>query len=132
MRSSERERVAAEAERAADKLMTARYMAGHVGEEYDGAVSGVCEYGVYVTLQNGAEGLVHVRTLNDWFDFDERRLTLRGERTGRTFQLGQALRVRVTSVELAACTIDLELVEGREAPRSERKRERERMRAFTR
>ena len=112
--------------------MTARYMAGHVGEEFDGTISGVCEYGAYVTLQNGAEGLLHVRTLDEWFDFDERRLTLRGERTGRTFSLGQALRVRVASVELAASAIDLELAEDRPPQRSERKRERERMRAFTR
>ena len=132
MRSSDCERTAVEAERAADKLMMARFMAAHVGEEYDGVVSGISDFGVYVELSNGAEGFIHVRTLDDWFEYDERRMLLRGERSGAVFTLGQQLRVRVQSVELAQSAVDLELA-GPLAPRrekSERKRERERMRAF--
>ena len=82
--------------------MMARFMHGHVGELFDGVVSGVSEWGVYVALSNGAEGFLHVRGLDDWFDFDEHRLTLRGERTGFVFSLGQQLCVRVESVELEA------------------------------
>ena len=135
VRSSDCERAAVEAERAADKLMTARYMRRHVGELFDGTVSGVSEWGVYVLLQNGAEGFIHVRTLDDWFDFDERRMTLRGERSGFIFSLGQALCVRVESVELEQSAVDLALAEPlrpKRREKSERKKERERLRGFRR
>lgn len=131
MRSSDCERAAVEAERLADKLMMARFMHGHVGELFDGIVSGVSECGLFVTLSNGAEGFMHVRTLEDWFDFDERRMTLRGERTGCVFSLGQPLCVRVESVELESSSIDLALAEPiRKKEKSDRKKERERMRGF--
>ena len=135
IRSSDCERAAVEAERAADKLMMARFMASHVGEMFDGTVSGVSEWGVYVLLQNGAEGFIHVRTLDDWFDYDERRMTLRGERSGYVFALGQALCVRVEDVDLTQSAIDLSLTEPlrpRKREKSEKKKERERMRAFLR
>jgi len=134
MRSSDCERAAVDAERAADKLMMARFMHGHVGELFDGVVSGVSEWGVYVSLSNGAEGFLHVRSLDDWFDFDERRMTLRGERTGYIFSLGQALSVRVQSVELESSSIDLALAEPlrpKKKEKSARKKERERMRGFS-
>ena len=132
-RSSDCERTAIEAERAADKLMMARMMASHIGEEFEGTVSGVADFGVYVELDNGAEGFIHVRTLDDWFEYDERRMTLRGERTGAVFSLGQALHVRVASVELTQSMIDLELtapLRPAKREKSERKRERDRMRSF--
>lgn len=137
VQSSERERVAVDAERAADKLMMARYMDQHVGEDFDGTISGVTDWGVYVMMENGAEGFVHVRTLDDWFDFDERRMTLRGERSGVVLSLGQNVRVHVDSVELAQSAVDLSLVSvtGIKKPlreKSERKRERERLRGFRR
>ena len=135
MRSSDCERAAVEAERLADKLMMARFMHGHVGELFDGVVSGVSEWGVYVALSNGAEGFLHVRSMDDWFDFDERRMTLRGERTGFVFSLGQQLCVRVESVELEASSIDLSLAEPlrqKKKEKSARKQERARMRSFHR
>lgn len=140
VRSSERERAAIDAERAANKLMMARLMAHHVGEDYDGTINGVSEYGMYITLSNGAEGFIPVRTLEDWFGFDERRMVLRGERTGTVFSLGQPVRVRVQNVELTQSNIDLTLLtplKGRTASNhptqtSDRKRERDRMRSFNR
>jgi len=135
MRSSDCERAAVEAERLADKMMMARFMHGHVGELFDGVVSGVSEWGVYVALSNGAEGFLHVRSLDDWFDFNERKMTLRGERTGFVFSLGQVLSVRVESVELEAAAIDLALAEPLKAKKKEksaRKLERARMRSFQR
>ena len=135
IRSSDCERAAVDAERAADKLMMARFMASHVGEIFDGTVSGVSEWGVYVLLQNGAEGFIHVRTLDDWFDYDERRMTLRGERSGYVFSLGQALCVRIEDVDLTQSAIDLSLTEPlrpKKKEKSERKKERERLRAFLR
>ena len=112
-------------------------MASHIGEEYDAVVSGMSEWGIYAALGNGAEGFIPLRTMSDWFAFDERHMLLRGERTGAVISLGQALRVRVASVELASSSIDLELIgdlPGARArgPQSERKRERERMRGFHR
>ena len=135
MRSSDCERAAVDAERAADKLMMARFMARHVGEVFDGTVSGVSEWGVYVLLSNGAEGFIHVRSLDDWFEFDERRMTLRGERTGFIFALGQQLSVVVANVDLTQSAIDLALLEPlrpKKKEKSARKKERERMRAFSR
>ena len=135
MRSSDCERAAVDAERAADKLMIARFMARHVGEVFDGTVSGVSEWGVYVLLSNGAEGFIHVRSLDDWFEFDERRMTLRGERTGFIFALGQQLSVVVANVDLTQSAIDLALLEPlrpKKKEKSARKKERERMRAFSR
>ena len=133
--SSDRERAAVEAERMADKIMMARVMVSHVGETYEGVVSGVTDWGVYVQLPNCAEGFIHVRSLEDWFDFDERKMTLRGERTGFVFSLGQTLRVRVENVDLTLSAIDLSLA----APlrqitkrQSEKKRERARIRGFRR
>lgn len=135
-RSSDCERAAVDAERMADKMMMARFMHGHVGELFDGVVSGVSEWGVYVALSNGAEGFLHVRSLDDWFDFDERRMTLRGERTGFVFSLGMQLCVRVESVELEASSIDLALAQPikqqKKKEKSPRKQERERMRGFRR
>ena len=136
IRSSECERAAIEAERAADRIMMARLMAGHVGEVFSGTVSGVSESGFYVALSNGAEGFVPARTLEDWFDFDERHMRLRGERTGAVISPGQAVTVRVSSVELSTGFINLELTgplkPGKKTEKSEKKQERERMRAFTR
>ena len=133
MRSSDCERAAVEAERLADKLMMARFMHGHVGELFDGIVRGVSEWGLYVALSNGAEGFLHVRTMDDWFDFDERRMTLRGERTGCVFSLGQPLCVRVESVELESSSIDLAFAQPlnpKKKEKSDRKKERERLRGF--
>lgn len=135
VRSSDRERAAVDIERAADKMMMARFMQRHVGEAFDGTVSGVSEWGVYVLLTNGAEGFIHVRSLDDWFDFDERKMTLRGERTGFVFSLGQQLSVVVADVELAQSAIDLALLEPLRPKRhkeSDKKKERARMRSFSR
>jgi len=114
--------------------MMARFMARHVGEVFDGTVSGVSDWGVYVLLTNGAEGFIHVRSLDDWFEFDERKMTLRGERTGFVFALGQQLSVVVADVDLTQNVIDLSLLEPlrpRKKEKSDRKRERARLRSFS-
>ena len=74
-----------------------------------------------------------MRTMDDWFDFDERRMTLRGERTGCVFSLGQPLCVRVESVELESSSIDLAFAQPlnpKKKEKSDRKKERERLRGF--
>ena len=110
--SSAMEQRAAEAEREAVKLKKAEYMLEHVGEEYDGVISGVTGWGFYVELQNTVEGLVHIMTLkDDYYNFDEENYRLVGERHGRVFRLGEPVRVRVRNAEPANRTIDFTYVE---------------------
>ena len=110
--SSAMEQRAAEAEREAVKLKKAEYMLQHVGEEYDGVISGVTGWGFYVELQNTVEGLVHIMTLkDDYYNFDEENYRLVGEQHGRVFRLGEPVRVRVRNAEPANRTIDFTYVE---------------------
>lgn len=110
--SSAMEQRAAEAEREAVKLKKAEYMLEHVGEEYDGVISGVTGWGFYVELQNTVEGLVHIMTLkDDYYNFDEENYRLVGEQHGRVFRLGEPVRVRVRNAEPANRTIDFTYVE---------------------
>ena len=110
--SSAMEQRAAEAEREAVKLKKAEYMLEHVGEEYDGVISGVTGWGFYVELPNTVEGLVHIMTLkDDYYNFDEENYRLVGERHGRIFRLGEPVRVRVRNAEPANRTIDFTYVE---------------------
>ena len=104
--SSEREFEAASAERDADDLMKCHYMHGREGEEFDGVVSGVHSWGFFVELPNTVEGLVRVRDLDDYYEFDEARQRLVGERTHREIRLGDRVHVLLARVDTAACEID--------------------------
>jgi len=108
---------AAAAERDADDLIKAHYMKKHVGEEFDGVVSGVSGWGFYVTLPNTVEGLVHVRSLDDYYEFDEDRQVLRAEHSRRQFRLGDPVRVRLEAVNVMACEIDFSVVRDNESGR---------------
>ncbi len=101
---------AAAAERDADDLIRAHYMKNHVGEEFEGVVSGVTGWGFYVTLPNTVEGLVHIRTLDDYYDFDEDHQVLRAENSRRTVRLGDKVRVRLEAVNVMACEIDFAVI----------------------
>ncbi len=100
---------ATSAEREADDLLKAVYMSSHIGETYDGVVSGVTAWGAYVTLPNTVEGLLHVATLNDYFEFDEKRGALVGAHTGKTIRLGDSLRVKVARADAVRREVDFEL-----------------------
>ena len=104
--TSQREFEAASAERDADDLVKAYYMRGREGEEFDGVVSGVHNWGFFVELPNTVEGLVRTRDLSDYYDFDEDRQCLTGERTRRMIRLGDSVRVLLTRVDTMACEID--------------------------
>lgn len=94
--SSRTERRADEAERETDKLKKVQYMESHIDEVFEGVVSGVTGWGLYVELPNTVEGLVHVSSLDgDYFYYDEDHCELVGQMTGRTYKLGQKLRVQV-------------------------------------
>ncbi len=105
------------AERDADDLIKAHYMKKHVGEEFDGVVSGVSGWGFYVTLSNTVEGLVHVRSLDDYYEFDEDRQILRAENSRRQVRLGDKVRVKLEAVNVMACEIDFSVVWNKESGR---------------
>ncbi|MGB3964538.1 MAG: ribonuclease R, partial [Tepidanaerobacteraceae bacterium] len=100
--SSERERVAEEAERESVDLKIAEYMASRIGETYEAIVSGVTSFGIFVELDNTIEGLVHVSHMeDDYYHFNEKTMALIGERTGKTFRIGDVVQVKVYNVNIA-------------------------------
>ncbi|MDH7515698.1 MAG: ribonuclease R [Bacteroidota bacterium] len=110
--SSERERLAVEAERESVRLMQAEYLRSRVGEVYDGVVSGVTSYGIYVELVPvPAEGLVHIRTMGDDYRYDAVKKELVGRFSRRRYRLGDTVRVQVVRADVAERRIDFLLVE---------------------
>lgn len=111
--SSETERRADEAERICEKMKKAQYMEKHIGETMEAVISGVTGWGFYAELPNTVEGLVPVSSLrSDYFIFDEENSALIGEHTGKTYQLGETVTVRVTGANRYAGTVDFELEEA--------------------
>ncbi len=101
--SSDRERRADEAERETEKAKKAEYMAHRLGESFEGIISSVTAWGIYVELENTVEGLVHVTDLlDDYYEFDEKAYEMRGEHTGNVFRLGQRISVTVKEADLRA------------------------------
>jgi ribonuclease R len=112
-RSSERERVAVEAERASVKVMQVEYMKRHLGDEFEGVIGGVTNFGLFVEINDLlVEGLVPIRDLgDDYYLFDEKHYALRGRSTGKTYRLGDHVRVIVQSVDPEEQEIDFSIVE---------------------
>ena len=112
---SETERRADDATRDVEAWLKSYYMQDHVGEEFDGTISGVTGFGLFVTLDDlYVDGLVHISDLGaDYFQFDAAKHTLRGERSGVKYQLAQRVRVKVVRVDLEQSKIDFNLVENR-------------------
>jgi ribonuclease R len=117
--SSAQEVVAAEAERESIKFKQVQFMANHVGEEFEGIISSVAKWGIYVTLKDtGAEGLVHVTNMDsDYYNYDEKNYRLIGEKEGKTFTLGDEIKVKVREANVDEKKLDLALVDGK-APQS--------------
>jgi ribonuclease R len=109
---SERERRAEDIENDATKLKTLEYMVRFVGEEFDGLITTVLNWGFFVELKEmPVEGLVHVRNLkNDFFEYDEERMTLIGRETGKIFKLGDTVRIAIETVNVATLEMDFILV----------------------
>lgn len=111
--ASEKERDSIDCERDVESMKMAEYMESHIGEEYDGTISSVMNFGLFVQLDNMIEGLVHISEIKgDYYTFDETTHTLRGEKKGKMYKLGQKLRVVVTNASKENSTIDFNLVEG--------------------
>ena len=106
------ERRADDAERDTEKLKKAEYMMGYIGEEYEGVISGVTNFGIYVELPNTVEGLIHVSNMmDDHYIYDENTYSMTGERTKKTYKLGQKVKIRVEAADKVARTIDFSLAD---------------------
>ena len=109
--SSDREKVATMVEREAEKIKKAEYMEKHIGEEYEGIVSGITNFGMFVELENTIEGLIRFNDLGDeYFIFDEDRKRLIGEHTKKTYNIGDKVQIRVKNSSKILRQIDFEIV----------------------
>ncbi|HGK7686051.1 TPA: ribonuclease R [Streptococcus pyogenes] len=106
--SSQLERRAIDAERVVEAMKKAEYMAEYVGEEFDGIVSSVVKFGFFVELPNTIEGLVHITSLPEYYHFNERTLSLQGEKSGKVFKVGQPIRVKLVKADKETGDIDFE------------------------
>lgn len=109
--SSEREKVATKVERDSEDLKKAEYMQNKIGEEYEGIVSSVTQFGIFVELENTVEGLIRFENLGDeYFIYDEERKRLIGERTKTTYKIGDKVKIRVISANKILRQIDFEII----------------------
>ncbi|MGM9988296.1 MAG: ribonuclease R [Bacillaceae bacterium] len=119
--SSNMERRAVDAERETDDMKKAEYMLDKIGETYDGIISSVTNFGMFVELPNTIEGLIHVQNLtDDYYRYDEAHYAMIGERTGKVFRIGDEITVRVLNVNKDERAIDFEVVGMKGTRRSKR------------
>ncbi|OIS62313.1 ribonuclease R [Bacillus subtilis] len=119
--TSSMERRAVDAERETDDLKKAEYMLDKIGEEFDGMISSVTNFGMFVELPNTIEGLVHVSFMtDDYYRFDEQHFAMIGERTGNVFRIGDEITVKVVDVNKDERNIDFEIVGMKGTPRRPR------------
>ncbi|MCG3088634.1 ribonuclease R [Sporosarcina sp. MB25] len=108
--TSDRERRAVDAERDTDALKKAQYMLDKIGEEFDGVISSITNFGMFVELENTVEGLVHVSYMtDDYYRFDDRQMMMIGGHTGKQFRIGDEVTIRVVSVKPEESAIDFEI-----------------------
>ena len=113
MHSSEKERNSIDCERDVEDMKMAEYMESHIGEEYEGVIDTILNFGMFVCLPNMIEGLVKYDTIEgDYFEFNEETNMLIGKKTGRKFKLGQKVKVKCIAASKENSTIDFALVEG--------------------
>ncbi len=111
--ASERERRADDAEREVDRIKKVAFMQDHIGDEYDGVISGVTSWGIYVELPNTVEGMVRLSDMtDDRYDFEEDKFRVVGHRSRKEFRLGQPVRVQVARVDLQMRTIDFLMLDN--------------------
>ena len=113
---SEREVASINAERDVNDMKMAEYMESHIGEEYDGIISGVTNFGFFVELENLIEGLVHVNTLKgDYYNYVPELLSLIGKSTKKTYRVGDTVHVKVINASKENALIDFEIVGDKNA-----------------
>ena len=108
--SSDRERASVDCEREVEDMKMAEYMESHIGEEFDGMISSVTSFGMFVELDNLIEGLVPLRDMPDFFVYDEEKMTLTGEKSHVKYTIGERVRVKVVRASKEDKTIDFEVV----------------------
>ena len=119
--SSEREKIATKVERESEDLKKAEYMEEKIGEEYEGIVSSVTQFGIFVELPNTVEGLIRFDDLGDeYFIYDENRKRLIGERTNKTYQIGDKVKIRVKSASKMLRQIDFEVFSGADSKNTQK------------
>ncbi len=110
--SSECEKIAQKVERDADDIKKAEFMQNKIGEEYDGIISSVTSFGIFVELENTVEGLIRFDDLGDeYFDYDEQRKILRGEKSKKTYKIGDEIKIRVKFADKISRRIDFERID---------------------
>ena len=115
--SSEREKVATKVERDSEDLKKAEYMESKIGEVYDGIVSSVTQFGIFVELENTVEGLIRFENLcNEYFIYDEDRKQLIGEKTNKVYKIGDKVRIKVISANKTLRQIDFQIEGKRDVP----------------
>jgi ribonuclease R len=121
--SSEMERKAAEAERASIKYKQAEYLSDQIGKEFDGIISGVTNWGIFVELKtNKCEGMLRLAALkDDHYDYDEKNFRVVGRRSGKQYRLGDEIRVRIAKTDILKRAVDLDLPGSEESFFSERR-----------
>lgn len=108
--SSERERASVDCEREVDDMKMAEYMEKHIGEQFEGMISSITSFGMFIELDNLIEGLVPLRDMNDFFHFDEEHMTLTGEKSHVKYSIGERVVVKVLRASKEEKTIDFEVV----------------------
>lgn len=108
--SSERERASVDCEREVEDMKMAEYMESHIGEEFEGMISSVTSFGMFVELDNLVEGLVPLRDMPDFFVYDEERMTLTGEKSHVKYSIGERVLVKIVRASKEDKTIDFEIV----------------------
>lgn len=110
--TSKTERVAEEAEREVEDLKMTQYMSERIGEEYEGIISSLTNFGMFVQLPNTVEGLVPFsQMIDDYYQFDEENLQIIGERTKKVYNLGDKVKIEVVGVDISRRNIDFQLIE---------------------
>ena len=104
------ERASIDCEREVEDMKMAEYMEEHIGEEYVGMISSVMSFGMFVQLDNLVEGLVPLRLLDDYFVYDEERMTLTGEKSNIRYTIGDRVKIKVVAANKQAKTIDFKII----------------------
>ena len=113
LHSSEKERASIECEREVEDMKMAEYMEDHIGEEYDGIIDSIMNFGMFICLPNMIEGLVKYENIvGDYFEFNEETQMLIGKKTGKKYRMGQKVRVKCIAASKENSTIDFAIVEG--------------------
>lgn len=124
--TSSRERISINAERAVDDLKKTEYMADQVGNTFDAVVSSVTSFGMFIQLDNTVEGLIHISNMkDDFYEFDEKSMSMHGRGTGKTFKVGQPIKVKLIRADVEHRQIDFERVLTPEEQEQADKREAE-------